>query len=238
MSKKSKTSVKDIEAELTHLYETDINNPRIYELLKQLANIFIYQNGWIYGYSDRESVCHNVAADTYMRLLKGNTKITKWMYYISISIKRSYISAQKKIEHQIFDTSDNPELRKSIINMCTGSSKSFSDDFNSIYKVSFLENIDTIIRQAVNNTKFKSDSKEWLTIYTNVCLSLCYDKPVYFRISKELRPYVQLVINQFKDMFINSEFVKNIFDEEDEDLPSLLFYDEQSVKDTDRKRDV
>ena len=48
----SKMSVKEIEARLDYLAEFDIKNPEIYELLKQLATIFIFQNKYVYGYSD------------------------------------------------------------------------------------------------------------------------------------------------------------------------------------------
>lgn len=88
----NKKSVKEIEEQLTYLSETDIKNPEIYELLKQLAAIFIFQNKYVYGYSDIDAVCHDVAADTWMRLLNNNTKISHWMYYIGRSIKLSYIT--------------------------------------------------------------------------------------------------------------------------------------------------
>ena len=37
--------------------------------------------------------------------------------------------------------------------------------------------------------------------------------------------------------FVNSEFMEPVFDE-DEDLPTLLFYDEQALKDSDKRRDI
>lgn len=231
-------NVKDIEARLSYLCENELNNPEIYELLKQLAAIYIFQNRYVYGYSDIDSVCHDVASDTYLRVLSGRTHITKWMYYIGKSIKYSYISKQRAIEHQIFETENNPGLRDAIITMCAGSSKSINDSFNNLQKISFLQNIDSLIRYVMNQTKFKPESKEWWTLYTNVCLSLYYDKVVYFRIEKKLRPYVDLLLHKFREAFLKSEFMENDFDTVDEDLPSLLFYDENVVKDVDRKRDV
>jgi hypothetical protein len=235
---KGKLSVKEIEARLTTLAQEDVTNPEIYELLKQLAAIFIFQNRYVYGYSDVEGVCHDVAADTYLRLSSGRTQITHWMYYISTSIKLSYIGKQRKLEHEVIDTEGNPSLRKAVITMCAGSSKSISTEFNNIYKINFLQNIDSLIRRVVNCTKFKPESKEWWTLYTNLCLSLYFDKIVYFRIPGHLKPYLNLLIQQFRDMFLNSEFTQHTFDEEEEDLPSLIFYDEQAVKDTDKRRDI
>lgn len=234
---KSKETVKQIEDRLTYLSEYDINNPEIYELLKRLAKIYIFQNKYIYGYSDIDAVCHDVAADTYMRLLKGRTKITKWIYYIGRSIKLSYVQNQRKIEHEIIDTHGNPELRKSVINMCAGSSNSFSSDFDAVNKSAFLVNIDILIRRVMSHTKFKKDSKEWLTLYTNLCMSLYYNKLTYFRISKGLKPYVRLLLNQFRMEFINSDFMQKDYDTDDE-LPTLIFYDEQSFKDNSNRKDI
>jgi len=235
---RSKDSVKEIEEKLTYLAQFDVQNPEIYTLIKQLAAIYIFQNRYVYGYSDIEAVCHDVAADTYMRVLTGRTEITRWMYYIGRSIKLSYVSRQRKVEHEVVDTEGDPLLRKALITMCAGSSKSISEDFNSIYKINFLQNIDALIRQTLNSTKFKADSKEWWTLYTNLCISLYYDKPVYFRITPQLKPYVKLLMNQFRELFMSSEFTEQIFDADEEDLPSLLFYDEQVVKETDKRRDI
>ena len=245
MADKSKKSVKEIEEQLTYLAENDINNPEIYELLKQLAAIYIFQNKYVYGYSDVESVCHDVAADTYMRLLSGRTKITQWIYYIGKSIKFSYIEQQRRIEHEVIETEYNPETdnkrlidRSAVISMCAGSSKSFNQDFNAVHKITFLENIDSLIKEAMSKIKYKQNTKEWLTIYMNVCLSLYYDKITFFRITPDLEPYVSYTIAIFRELFVSSEFIKDVYDEEDEDLPSLIFYDEQLVKDTDKRRDI
>lgn len=232
-----KMTVKDIEARLDYLADFDIHNPEVYELLKQLAAIFIFQNKYVYGYSDIDAVCHDVAADTYMRMLSGRTKITHWIYYIGRSIKLSYITQQRAVEHEVITTEDNPELQKAVIDMCAGSSKSINNDFNHVFKVAFLENIDALIRQTMNGSRFKSESKEWWILYTDLCLSLYYDKPVYFRTPPYLKQYVPLLIRRFRELFVNSEFMEPVFDE-DEDLPTLLFYDEQALKDSDKRRDI
>jgi len=233
----SKMSVKEIEARLDYLAEFDIKNPEIYELLKQLATIFIFQNKYVYGYSDIDAVCHDVAADTYIRLLSGRTKITHWIYYIGRSIKLSYVTQQRSIEHEVIDTEDDPNLQKAVIDMCAGSSKSINNDFNHVFKIAFLENIDALIRRTMNESKFKTESKEWWILYTDLSLSLYYDKPVYFRTPDYLKLYVSLLICRFRELFVNSEFMEPVFDE-DEDLPTLLFYDEQVLKETDKRRDI
>lgn len=138
----------------------------------------------------------------------------------------------------MIETENNPELRNEVISMCAGSHKSFSDDFNTLHKISFLENIDSLIRETLLHSKFKPESKEWLWLYTNISLSLYYDKPVYFRLPNYLKPYVTFLIKQFKQRFIKSEFTQQLLDEHNDELPSLLFYNELEVKDRDKRRDV
>ena len=138
-----------MEERITELVENDINNPEIYTLLKQLAYICIYQNKYVYGYSDIESVCHDVAADTYMRVLQGKTTVTKWMYYIERSIQLSYINNQRKVEHEIINTREPSGDEKykrlkpvvdedAIISMSAGSAFSINNEFDRVKKTMFL----------------------------------------------------------------------------------------------------
>jgi hypothetical protein len=191
-----------------------------------------------------ESVCHDAAADTYIRLLKGRTKIKKWMYYIERSLQLSYIPNQKKLEHEVINTRPQSNYKKqqqivdeeAVINMSAGSAFSINNEFNKVKKIVFLKNIDSLIRESMNKTKFKKQSKEWLSLYTSVVLSLYYNNYVYFRLPKELKPYVKLVITMFKKALLNSEFFEDEFDSAENDLPSLVFYDEQLYKEADKRR--
>ena len=90
----------------------------------------------------------------------------------------------------------------------------------------------------MGTTKFKKHSKEWLALYTSVTLSLYYNSLVYFRVTPELKPYVKLTITLFKKALLNSELFENEFDDAENDLPSLVFYDEQLYKEADKRRDV
>ena len=149
-------TVPQIEEKITKLVETNINDPEIYSLLKQLAYICIYQNKYVYGYSDIEAVCHDVAADTYMRVLQGKTSVTRWMYYVEKSIQLSYINNQRKIEHEVINTREvenaNDKNFKgtvdedAVISMSAGSAFSINNDFDRIKKTIFLKNIDSLIR--------------------------------------------------------------------------------------------
>jgi len=237
-----------MEERITELVENDINNSEIYTLLKQLAYICIYQNKYVYGYSDIESVCHDVAADTYMRVLQGKTTVTKWMYYIERSIQLSYINNQRKVEHEIINTREPSGDEKykrlkpvvdedAIISMSAGSAFSINNEFDRVKKTMFLQNIDSLLKEVMSHTKFKQGSVEYLSLFTSVSLSLYFNKLTYFRLDKALRPYVRLIIIMFKKALLVSEFFTNEFEASDNDLPSLVFYDEQIYKEADKRRD-
>lgn len=235
--------VPQIEERLTELVEKDIKNPEIYGLLKQLAAIYIYQNKFVYGYSDIDSVCHDVAADTYMRVLKGRTSITKWMYYVGKSIQLSYVRNQRKIEHEIIETtykdSKIPTVSQdAVIAMSAGSAYSIGNEFNRVTKITFLRNIDNMIREVMSHNKFKQGTKEWLSLYTSVCLSLYHDRIIYFRMANAMKPFVRLVILQFKETLKNSDFLYNEFMDSQNELPTLVFYDEQAYREDSKRRDV
>jgi hypothetical protein len=90
----------------------------------------------------------------------------------------------------------------------------------------------------MNNTKFKQGTKDYVSLYTSVTLSLYYNKLTYFRLSKALRPYVRLVIVMFKKALLISEFFTDEFEDTDNKLPSLVFYDEQFFKEIEKSKNA
>lgn len=232
----SKGSVKKIEEELNYLVEYDINNPKVYELLKQLASIFIYQNKYMYGYHDVQEVCHDVASDIYIKLLHG-TRINAWIYYIGTCIRRSYVPNQRKVEHEVINTDGDPTLKQAVISMCTGSSKSIITNMDQIQRSMFLDNMDGLLRKTLSATKFKLKSPEWLSLYTNVSINLYKTLEnnkkfefVYLRLEEYLKPYVQIIINQFYKEFLSSNFMESIMDSIFDDQEMSLVCDDSAVK--------
>ena len=227
-SKRNK-GILQIESRLTELVETDNKNPEIYKLLKQLASIYINQNKFVYGYNGIDEVCHDVASDVWMSVLQGR-KIYAWMYYIGKMIKLSYVPKQKSLEHETIDIQDDPHLKENIKYMCAASSISCSKEFDDMQRRLMLQNIGGIIYETMQQIKFQEGTKEYLSIYTNVCLNLLRvldgDKPTYFRLQPHLQPYVQIVIEQFKKNFRNSGFTDSIMDNVDEDIELQLIADD------------
>lgn len=210
-------SVLKIEQRLTYLAENDPRNEEMYHLLKKLASIWIHQNKYTYGYSRIDEVIHDVAADTWMKVLNG-TKIYAWIFYIGKMIKFSYIPNQKKLEHEVIDTTGRPDLEAGIINMCAGSAISNIKQFDEMLSEFMLDNIGPVISNVMKNTKYKEGTLEYMQIYTNVCINLVKDidneEHIKFRIDEGIANYVEIVIEQFKKEFrslgFNDSIMKNV----------------------------
>jgi hypothetical protein len=219
-SKRSK-SVMKIEKRLTYLAENDPQNEEMYTLLKSLAYIYVNQNKFVFGYCGVDDVCHDIAADVWMSVL-GGKKIYAWIYYIGKMIKLTYVTRQKRIEHEIINVQDNPVLKETVKRMCASSSMSCIEEFDNMERRFTLEHIDSVIRDVMSHTKFVEDTMEYTAVYTNVCLNLLRDienKPrTYFRLSDSLIPYVGIIIEQFKKKVRNLGFTDSIMDNTDADL--------------------
>ena len=222
-SKRNRATL-DIEERLNYLTQNDPHNEEIYHLLKKLAETYIQQNKYVYGYSGIDDVAHDVAADVWMAVLNGR-KIYAWQFYIGKMIKTSYVTKQKQLEHEIIDTTGDPDLEENVINMCAGSSISNIKDFDEMLSGLMLDNVSALIADTMKDTKFREGTSEYRQVYTNVCINLVREldneKPIYFRIDEALEPYVQLVIAQFKEKFRDSGFADSIMEYAD-DRQSLI----------------
>lgn len=229
----------EMEERLTFLTENDPYNEEIYKLLKKLAYIYVNQNKFTYGYNGIDDVCHDVASDIWMSVLSGR-KIKAWIYYIGKMIKLTYVTKQKCLEHEIIDTEDDPTLRDSIKRMCASSSMSCTKEFDSMQRGLFLENINSLIEESMKHTKFKRGSKEYLALYTNVCINLVREaegkKPVRFRIDDSTYQYVDVVMKQFKKQFRNSGFRESIMDNVETDLEMCLSVDETYIREGGKRK--
>lgn len=215
----------NIEERLTELSETDPRSEEMYILLKKLAYIYVNQNKFVYGYNGVEDVCHDVAADVQMSVIAGK-RIKAWMYYLGKMIKLSYVTAQRRIEHETIDVENNPELKETIKRMCAGSALSCREDFDLVQRNMFLDNAKYLIDETMDNTKFTKGTADYNAVYNNLCINLVREldgeEPVYFRIEEHLKLYVDIAVNQFKKNFRNSGFMESLYDNVDDDLEMML----------------
>ena len=222
-----------MEERLDYLVENDPENEEIYKILKNMAYIYIHQNKYITGYNGIEDVCHDVASDTWMSVL-GGRKIKSWMFYIGKMIKLSYVGNQRKIEHEVINTDNDPNFNHNIKLMCAGSSISYTNEFDEMERNLVLENIGSMIKAAMKNTKFKEGSYEYQILHCNVCINLLKEienqEYQYFRLRDDLKPYLHIILEQFKKDFRNSGFLESISDNVDEDLEMMITSDESLMK--------
>lgn len=234
MSKPSRNkSITHIEERLTWLSENDPRSEEMYTLLKKLAYIYVNQNKFVYGYNGVEDVCHDVAADVQMMVIEGK-RINAWMYYLGKMIKLTYVSAQKRLEHEVIEVNYDPELKDTLKRMSAGSALSCKNDFDTVQRNLFLENAEYLLKETMESTKFSKGTKEWVSIYNNLALNLVREldgeAPTYFRLEASLQPHVTLAMNQFKKKFRNSGFMESLYDNVDEDLEMMLLQSDQFEK--------
>ena len=232
-------TILEMESRLDELVKTDIRNEEIYTILNNLAHIYINQNKFYFGYNGIDEVCHDVAADVWMSVIEGRI-IKSWMYYIGKMLKLSYIPSQKSLEHEIIDVNGDPDLSDTIKQMCAGSSMSFTREFDDMERNLMLDNIGSMIYNTMHHTKFKPKTKEFLLLSCNVSLNLYNDllgyEYEYFRLPDTLKPYVGIVIEQFKKDFRNSGFTDSIADGVENDLEMQLTSDENYMKEVNNKK--
>lgn len=216
MKKTENKSVKELEAELTNLVENDIDNEEIYKILVRLANIYIQQNKYVYGYQGINEVCHDVASDVWMAV-RGGRKITSWMYYIGKMIKLSYVPNQKKIEHETIYTESEPIFVENIKRMCTSSAMSSETDFDTMERSFILDSIPNMIKDAMKHGKFKYGTKEFDDVYINMTFNLLREldgeDAKYFNVNQSMKPYVKVAIEGFKNSFRSCGFASGFMDD-------------------------
>lgn len=231
--RKRNQSIVEMEKRLDELVATDIYNEEIYTILKSMAYIYIHQNKYTTGYNGIEDVCHDVASDVWLSVIDGR-KIKAWMFYIGKMIKISYIQNQKDIEHEVVDVSDDPVLKETMKYMNAGYSISCQKDFDDMERNLMLDGIPGMIHETMMHIKYRPNTPEWNQIYCNVCLNLYrelnYLEPIWFRIKSNLKPYVSIVMEQFKREFRDSGFTESINDNVDEDLEFQLIANENAMK--------
>ena len=128
----------------------------------------------------------------------------------------------------------NTIMRESVKLMCAASAISCMNDFDNMQRNLFLDDVGTVILQTMETTKYKKGTIEWLSLYTNVCLNLIKEldgKPrKYIRIKKELEPYVDIIIEQYKRKFRNCGFNENLVNIDDLDLRMTIYNDDNFKK--------
>ena len=196
---------KDIEKRLNELQDTDRTNPEIYELLVELTGNMLKSQNWLLSPIDFDNVTHDVAAELYMKVADGTYTIKFWKAMAYRLIKFTYVKKQRKIAMtQIFDTEHDPIRKEMIYQTCASCINDNEKDMIIAENKAFLSDIKQVILSVLNNSKFNSNSSEYLGLYASVCLTLLYNEDKYFHVSDSIKPYVHILAQQVKSQIADS----------------------------------
>lgn len=197
----------DIEKKLTKLQDEDPTNPEIYNLLvKLIRNMLISQN-WLLSPMDFDNVVHDTAADIFMKVYNRVYHVELWRALAYRMLKLTYVKKQREISFsQVFETNNDPIVKEKIYNTCASYINDSEKEFAIAENKAYLRDMRKIIKQTLDESKFDENSVEYLSIYMSVCLSLLYNRDVYFHVSDAYKPFVHILSQNVKQKFSESDF--------------------------------
>ena len=203
-------TLREVEDALKECILKDRTDEQIYVYMKILAEAGCTKHKFGLSARDVEEVSHALATDLYLRVAEGKLEVDFWQAYINRVLCASYVQRQRNSHFsEIFELEDNPELEKSIYNVCASSGISAANDVNRRQNVEYLQAIKGVIYNCTKQSRFPPDTKDGLALYTSVCLSFYYGKETYFRLKPELRPFVHILMRQVLGDIIASGFAED-----------------------------
>lgn len=211
----------EIEKRLTALQDSDPTNPEIYDLLVKLTGNLIISQKWNMSPADFDCVTHDVAADMFLKVSSGYY-IRVWKAFCYRLIKFCYIPKQRKITgHQIFDTRFDPLCREAIINTFVSSGQNFTRETRVIENKTLLHNLHNVVVSVLNNSKYANKPFERMNLDISISLSLLNKKLVYFHLSDDLKPMLNMYVTQVREIIMGDIF---IMDNDDLDIAYNSLY--------------
>ena len=197
MSKK----LSEIESELRDLIEKDINNPEIYNKIKELAFRYMKRSKKMNNNEETDEVATLAAEELYMWILNGH-RIYNWICYISRCIPRYIIMYRNMTSSEIIDVDGDPMLEDSIVTMSTSGSEDMNySKYNEISDIICLEYIPELVNSILERIcRYSQYSSEYLNIYISIIFSLADNNNFHtLFLSEEIIPYCRLMFNIVKD---------------------------------------
>ena len=197
----------DIEKRLSELQAEDRTNPEIYNLLVRLVGNMIISQNWLLAPIDFDNVTHDIAADIFMKVYNGTYTVEYWRALAYRMMKFTYIKKQRQIAMtQTFDINNDPIKKEQIYRTCASCVNTSAKELAIAENKAYLEGIGGVIRECMDESKFCSDSPEYLNIYMSVCLSLLYGEDKFFHVEDSYKPFVHLISQNVKQKFSDSGF--------------------------------
>lgn len=182
--------------------EEDPNNPEIFNNLKLLAHFYFRGTKFVNKEQYLETISNIAAEDMYMKIYKGMDMKNPISYLYSY--RYTYLKEMQKLDYpDIIDTQDldyGYDMSMAIIQMCSGSSMAFDDDYNIVIIKDYLKRIPNLVDSILSKCcRYNKGTSIYKNIYTSILLSLLKNETVTFFISSTLHNYLLLMLNKVRD---------------------------------------
>lgn len=187
------SKITDLGDKINKMADEDVNNPEIYELLREIVYRGIY--GKVYDKVTEDIIITEMAGDLYLKLIDGirfeywHSYINKWFY--------SYIKEFKEYNNkQYFNMEGDPEVVYSMVDLFSGSFSLCNFDqvnFSEVTNLDFIEYLPKAMKEQVYQLSRYSDSTINLNLYISVLMSFIRDLPCSYRLGKKELNYVNLI---------------------------------------------
>ena len=190
----------EIMDKLNWYQDNDPANYEVYELGVNLTGNLIKSEKWNMQPIDFDNITHDVAADLYNIVSTQRYKITYWRAFVYRMLKLCYVPRQRKsMGSQIFDTKYDPVARQSLVETFVSGSNPL-EHLNRAENRDMFGNIGRIVQSVLDNSKFANDPAKRLPLHISVALSLRENKLIYFHISEDLKPFVNILVSQVMEI--------------------------------------
>jgi hypothetical protein len=190
----------DIMTKLNWYQENDPTNSEVYNLGVNMASNLIKSEKWNMQPIDFDNITHDVAADLYNIVATQRYKITYWRAFVYRMLKLCYVPRQRKsMGQQVFDTKYDPISRQNLV-------ENFVSNINPLEAQNRAENrelfgnVSKIVKSVLDNSKFANDPVKRLPLHISVALSLRENKLVYFHITDDLKPFVNIFVSRVMEI--------------------------------------
>lgn len=195
---------KDIMEKLNWYQDNDPTNNEIYNLGVMMAGNLIKSEKWNMQPMDFDNITHDVASDLYNIVASQRYKITYWRAFVYRMLKLCYVPRQRKnMSTQIFDMNYDPVAKQNFVQTFVSDSNYLAAQARAENRELF-SNINKIVKTVLDNSKFANDPARRLPLHISLALSLRENKLVYFHITDDLKPFVNILLSQVMEVIIDA----------------------------------
>ena len=174
----------DIEKEIKVLVKTDVTDPKLFDLIRELCILWLYRNQKCNSYADAEEIGTILAEFLYLRLYEPDKQqVHSWIGYIANSYQYAIKEWRKTQASEIIETKGNEKLEKAVLQMCAGSTID-NEDISKMYSWGYLNNLSGVINSVMGG---------YLNAKISLLLSIQNDRLVCFGLGEADAMYLRML---------------------------------------------